>query len=230
MNCAVIVAGGSGVRMGADVPKQYLPLLGVPILARTLAAFARCPDIHQVVLVAPEPDFDRITGNILPLVETGVAVRMAPGGSRRQESVYHGLLAARDLEAEIVAIHDAVRPLVSPGDISRCIETAKTRGACLLAAPATDTLKRADENLLVTQTLDRTNVWLAQTPQAFVLSLILKAHQTALEQGITATDDAALAEHAGHPVTIVPSTPKNLKITTPQDLVIAEALLRAEEA
>jgi len=229
VNCAVIVAGGSGTRMGGPVPKQYLLLSGAPILARTLARFAACPDVHRIVVVAPAGDLERCRQDILPLVATEKEIRLAAGGAERQDSVYQGLLAAGP-DVDLVAVHDAVRPLVTPEEISRCLALAQSHGACILAAPAADTLKRASAGGRIQETLDRSGVWLAQTPQAFGYTLLLSAHQKAREQGFLATDDAALAERLGIPVYITPGSPKNLKITTPADLALAEAILAAEEA
>ncbi len=229
MNCAVIVAGGSGTRMGGPVAKQYLPLSGIPILARTVARFGACPDVHRIVVVVPKADLETCRRDILPLAGADREIRLAAGGAERQDSVYQGLLAAGP-DVDLVAVHDAVRPLVTPEEISRCLALAGEHGACILAAPAADTLKRADAEGRIRETLDRTHVWLAQTPQAFRYTLLLDAHERARREGFIATDDAALAERLGLPVYITPGSARNLKITTPADLALAEAILAAGEA
>ncbi|MBI9076931.1 MAG: 2-C-methyl-D-erythritol 4-phosphate cytidylyltransferase [Desulfatibacillum sp.] len=226
MNAAIIVAGGSGQRMGAAVRKQYLEVLGKPILARTLMVFDQCPDVDRIILVVPPDDYALCRKQVLAPLNITTPLILAPGGKRlRQESVYNGLEAVEP-GAEIVAIHDGVRPFVASVDISRCIEGAKIYGACMLGVPAYDTLKQTDNEATILRTIDRTNMWLAQTPQAFSYPLIKEAHQKALDEGFEGTDDASLVERLGESVHVIEGSRNNIKITTPEDLHLAEALLQ----
>ncbi len=227
---AVIVAGGSGLRMGTARRKQYLTLAGRPILCHTLDAFLKTPAIADIRLVAPVADADYCRNQILSQLPRHKPIRLVPGGRSRQASVRNGL---RDLEAStgpgaVVAIHDGVRPLVTSGDIGRCIEAARSHGGCILGVPAVDTLKRVDGSGLIQGTLSREAVWYAQTPQVFRFGAILTAHEAALAEGVEETDDAALMERMGGRVRVIQGRRSNLKITTPEDLMLAEALLHLE--
>lgn len=227
MAAAVIVAAGSGRRMGGDRKKQYLLLSGRPILAHTLEAFDRAPAVERVVLVVPAADLEEVRSGVLPLFGGHTPVELVAGGERRQDSVRNGL-AALGPETGIVLIHDGVRPFVSAKNIEDCVSAAKEHGAAVLAVPASDTLKAVGEDGVVRKTLDRSRVWLAQTPQAFELELIRKAHSKALAEGLSVTDDAALAEHLGIGVRVVPGSRANIKITTPEDLDMARAILAVQ--
>jgi 2-C-methyl-D-erythritol 4-phosphate cytidylyltransferase len=152
---------------------------------------------------------------------------VVPGGETRQASVYQGLLALEKAvdACDPVVIHDGVRPFVTREQIEACVSAAKQNGACILAVPAQDTLKQVkDDSTLIDTTLARHNVWLAQTPQAFTYALIRSAHERAHEDGVTGTDDAMLVERISHPVRVIPGSRMNFKITTPDDLALAEAL------
>jgi 2-C-methyl-D-erythritol 4-phosphate cytidylyltransferase len=227
---ALIVAGGRGSRFRGPVPKPYALLGGAPVLARTLAAFDAVAAVAAVVLVAAEADLDRCreacAGGTFPARKVTAIVA---GGRTRQDSVRRGL-AAIPPGPGVVAIHDAVRPLVAAGQVAACIEAAVRHGAAILAVPAWDTLKAAAPDGGVIRTVPREGIWLAQTPQAFRIDLIREAHHRAERDGYAATDDAELLERIGHRVVIVPGSRANLKITTAEDLALAEALLRSEAA
>lgn len=225
--------------MGGRCPKQYLMLAGQPVIAHTLARMAGCKLVERIVLVLPKDDLEYCRRNILPLLAVTIPVKLVGGGAERQASVYEGLKALIPYQG-VVVIHDGVRPLISPSIVRDCILTAQVQGACITALPATDTLKQSrpaaeggfsDPKLpqpseVVSKTLARQHIWLAQTPQAFDFELILKAHQHALQHARQATDDAMLLEELGQPVYIIYGSRTNLKITLPEDLVLAEALLR----
>ncbi|AQV01399.2 2-C-methyl-D-erythritol 4-phosphate cytidylyltransferase [Desulfococcus multivorans] len=222
---AIIVAGGRGLRMKSDLRKQYLVFGGRSILSHTLAAFLTCPDVHRIFLVIPEADEAYCRDHILADFPDDCAiVDLVSGGVERQESVYNGLEAAMGL-ADIVAIHDGVRPFVQPDLITRCLAGAKAYGACVPGVPAVDTLKTVDNDITIEKTLDRRKVWCAQTPQAFRYDLIWAAHESARSAGVVETDDAALLERLGRPVRMIPGSRYNLKITTPEDLALASAVL-----
>ncbi len=225
MVSAVIVAAGSGTRMQAALRKQYLPLAGLPILTRTLTVFENCEQIDQICLVIPGEDFNFCRRNILMPAKFNTQIKLIAGGQSRQESVYNGLQKVEG-RCSIVVIHDGVRPLIRNDQLVACIKGAGQTGACILAVPAFDTLKQADASGRILSTLKRGDIWLAQTPQAFDLELIKKAHEFARREGNTGTDDASLVEYLGAPVTIVTGSRSNIKITSSEDLQIAKCLLR----
>lgn len=222
---AVIVAAGKGHRMRHDRPKQFLPLAGRPLLLRTLDRFAQVDGIRRAVVVTSAADRAECRALLDADGPRTTPAVVVEGGARRQDSVRCGL-AALDAACDIVVIHDAARPFVNVETIAHSIRTAAETGAALVATPARDTLKRVGPDATVSATLSRQDVWLAQTPQTFQVDLIRDAHRRAQEQGVTATDDAGLVERLGRPVRVVPGDALNFKITTPDDLVLAEALLR----
>jgi 2-C-methyl-D-erythritol 4-phosphate cytidylyltransferase len=226
---ALIVAGGRGTRFGGPTPKQYLALAGEPMLVRTLGVFDACPVIDAIVLAVPASDGPWVRKSLLPAARLAKKILLADGGPRRQDSVFSGLASIPE-DDSLVVIHDAVRPLVTCGCITACVESARRHGACTAAVPALDTLKQVTPAGTIEATLAREKVWLAQTPQAFRTGLIRAAHESARQQRIHGTDDASLVERMGTAVHIVPGSPRNFKITTEEDLVLAEALLDARES
>jgi len=224
---AIIVAAGKGVRMNADTRKQYLHLDGVPIVIRTLRAVSDCPAIDVIYLAVPPSDVAHCRDLLQGCPEIQTDCRVIAGGETRQTSVYHGLLAMEKevSPSDLVVIHDGVRPLVTRKQIEACVASAEITGACILAVPAQDTLKQVESaSGRIAATLTRQDVWLAQTPQVFRYTLIRDAHERALKDGFAGTDDAILVERISHPVHVVPGSRTNLKITTPEDLALAEAL------
>ena len=224
---AVIVAAGKGVRMGNGVRKQYRILGDRPVLARTLSLFHKRPEIDNIVLVVPEADRSFCRNMIIEPSHLEEKTELVSGGSCRQESVYNGLQAAGG-DCSIVLIHDAVRPFASARLIAESMAGAVKYGACIAAVRARDTLKVVRNNT-IRQTLSRDEVWMAQTPQAFQYDIIMKAHETAREKRFKGTDDAALVEHSGIEVHVIEGDARNIKITLPEDLEIAEALLGARK-
>jgi 2-C-methyl-D-erythritol 4-phosphate cytidylyltransferase len=228
---ALIAAAGVGTRMGTATPKPYLTLAGKPILAHTLAVFEALPEVQEITLVVHPRELEHCQERILTPYGFRKVLRLVPGGKERQDSVYHGLKALMGAGGvELVLVHDGVRPLVRPEDIRRVLRAARRYGAAVLGWPAQDTLKRVSAQGEVLETLDRRQIWQIQTPQAFRAELLWRAYVTAYERGFYATDEAALVEALPHPVRVLQGAPFNLKITTPADLVVAEALLvRAAE-
>lgn len=210
--------------MNSPLRKQYLSFSGRPVLTHTLSAFLQCPAIHRIFLVVPESDLAYCREQILTRCGNPAGVELVPGGPERQASAYNGLVAAGGA-AEVAAIHDGVRPFVQPELIARCIAGALAHGACMPGIPAVDTLKQVDRDGVIEKTLDRSRIWCAQTPQTFRYDLIREAHELARERGIVETDDAALLERMGRPVRMIPGCRFNLKITTPEDLALAPAIL-----
>lgn len=218
---ALVTAAGAGVRMGGPIPKQYLLLNGVPILARTLMAFEKHPLIDRIVVTVPAGDEERCDSEVLKPFDFKKVVAVVSGGETRQASVYNGLMRLED--TDIVAIHDGVRPLVSAEVITATIRAAESTGAALACVPISDTVKKRTGEFL--ETIPRSDLWLAHTPQTFRTSLILEAHRKALADGFVGTDDAMLLERMGHAVEVVEDSRDNIKITAAEDLEMAGMLL-----
>ncbi len=219
---AIIAAGGRGARFGADAPKQLLLLGGVPILQRSVEAFLGSARIDEVVVALPG---ELAVAPPRYLLNRGVRLRLVEGGPRRQDSVANAFAQIADL-ADIVVIHDAARPLVSEALIARTIDAALASGAAIAALAATDTVKRGSAGRVIVGTVPRDEVFLAQTPQAFRVDVLREALNLT-SATVDATDEATLAERAGHPVTLVDGERTNIKITTQDDLEMAERLIGA---
>jgi len=221
---AIVPAAGSGVRFGGVVPKQYLPLAGLPLLAWTLRALAGSGHVDCiVVLVAPGHEA-RCRAEIL--APYGLPVdQVLPGGADRQASVYAGLSGA-PADTDLVLVHDGARPLITPEIVRAAVRAAAAEGAAAVAVPVTDTIKAADAEGRVAETLPRGRLWAAQTPQVFRAAWLREAHARALTDGFRGTDDAVLVERLGYPVRLVPGSAENLKVTTMADLAQAEQILR----
>ncbi len=208
--------------MKLDQPKQYLHLGGVPILLHTARAFIENPHIQELIVVVPA---DRIkqTSELFKQYHIQYdGLRIVAGGKRRQDSVLNGLRATSD-DCDIVLIHDGARPLVSQAVIDRCYNGAITDGAVIAAVPVKDTLKKIEKNSRISGTIDRSNLYQAQTPQAFRKELLVRAYQQNGEEDVT--DESSLLEKATIPVTIVEGSETNLKITRPEDLALAEQII-----
>lgn len=219
---AVIPAGGAGRRMGG-VRKQYLELGGEPILLHAVRAFLDHPAVGWVIVALPAEDIGSRPG-FLPERVTVVA-----GGAERGDSVRLALDAVPEA-ADVVLIHDAARPLVSRDVIDRTIAAAADGVGAIAAIPLSDTLKRVGEGVAIEATVERAGLWRAQTPQAFPRGMIVDAYARAAAEGVTATDDAALVERFGGRVIVVEGSGRNLKVTTPEDLRLAELLLGSVDA
>ena len=221
----LIAAAGSGRRMGAEGNKLLLQVAGRPVLAWTLQAALACQAIDWIGVVGQPVDEAAIAA-ILAAANPAVPVQWIVGGETRQESVSRGL-AALPPGAQGVLIHDGARCLVSPSLLARCAEAVQQGLAVIAAAPVTDTIKQVDGQGTITATPDRNQLWAAQTPQGFPVQQLRDAHAMALAQGWSVTDDAALFERLGLAVQVLEAPPSNIKLTTPFDLTIAEAVLAA---
>ncbi|NNC33094.1 2-C-methyl-D-erythritol 4-phosphate cytidylyltransferase [Longimicrobium terrae] len=211
---AVIVAGGSGRRFGGPVRKQYLSIGGQPVLLRAILPFLRHPRIERVVVVLPAEDVEPP-----PAWLQGMGIVLAAGGAERGDSVRAGLALVADCDR--VLIHDGARPFIDRDTIDRVLEA---EGGAIAAVPVTDTIKQVDESGAITGTPDRARLWQAQTPQGFPCAAILHAYDRAAADGFAATDDAALFERYAGPVRVVMGSPRNLKVTRPEDVAVAEAI------
>ena len=219
----IIVAAGRGARMSATVPKQLLDLGGTTVMRRAIAAFDAHPRVDRIVVVLPA---ELVPGAASIIGVTARPCGIAAGGERRQDSVRLGL-AALEHDVDLVLVHDAARPFVSAGLIDRVIDRARDTGAAVPAVPARDTVKHVDPAARVVRaTLRRGDIWLAQTPQGFRREVLSEAVALGADSA-EATDEAMLAERAGHTVAIVEGDPENVKITTPEDLAAARRAIAA---
>ena len=218
MPCAaIIVASGQSRRMGFD--KLAADLKGVSVLRRSVMAFMQSPGIDHVIVVCPQERFDALLTGDFPKPLTRV-----DGGSERQHSVEAGLGALKDSD-ELVAVHDGARPLVSVEAIELCIETARKHDAATLARPVTETIKRADENHVSREGVDRSSLWFTETPQLFKSDLLMRAYPHITEKGIVATDEVSVVEALGIGTKLVISPGPNIKITHQADIDLATALI-----
>ncbi|NIQ92860.1 MAG: 2-C-methyl-D-erythritol 4-phosphate cytidylyltransferase [Desulfuromonadales bacterium] len=221
---ALIPAAGMGRRMQAGINKQYLHLGGRPILAHTLALFDGHPRVDRIIVISPAEEIDFCRTEVVERFGFAKVRAVVAGGAERQDSVRNGLQAASAGADDIVLVHDGVRPLLPPALIDAAIDTAGRDGACIVGVPVKDTVKNV-ENGTVVATPDRRRLWLAQTPQAFRFALLDEAYRRAASEGYAGTDDASLVERLGHPVAMVEGSYRNIKITTPEDLILARAFL-----
>jgi 2-C-methyl-D-erythritol 4-phosphate cytidylyltransferase len=225
MNTAIIAAAGRGNRMASDRPKQFLLLAGTPIIVHTLRQFEECESIQEIIVVLPAEEsagFLSMAGkfNLRKLV------KVVPGGSTRADSVKRGLMSIRAATADIVAVHDGVRPFVSVEEIDRTVASARQTGAAILVAPAIDTIKEVNGDSVV-RTLNRKQLRRALTPQCFRYGLLKRAFENIDVNDPSITDESFLIENLGERVAFVEGSPANIKITTKQDLLVAEAYLKS---
>ncbi len=223
---ALIPAAGIGKRMGASINKQYLKLNGMPIVARTISVFEQSPLINAIYLVIPAEEIPYCQKHVVEACGFSKVVAIVAGGKERQNSVMNGLNAMRDFvsDEDVILIHDGVRPLITEDALRESIRIATLHDGALVAVPVKDTIKTVHGGI-VTGTPPRESLWQAQTPQTFRFGKIFTAHLTAESDGFCGTDDASLIERTGGKVHIVQGDYRNIKITTPEDLILAEAFL-----
>jgi len=220
---AIIAAGGRGERIGGVLPKQFMEIKKKPILVYTVEKFERCELIDEIVLVVPADYMSFCTYNMVDIYDFKKVKRILSGGKERQDSVYKGLSALPE-NTDIVVIHDGVRPFISTRKIKESIELCKKEKAVILALPVNGTVKRVEDEYVVT-TLSRERLWVAQTPQTFEYKLILEAYKKAIKDGLKGTDDSSLVERLGVKVKVLEGENGNIKITTNEDLALAERIL-----
>lgn len=230
MNIAIILAAGSGKRMHAGVKKQYMLIEEKPMLYYTLKAFQDCEDVHKIILVTGEEDIEYCRQDIIGKYQFHKVTDVVSGGAERYDSVYQGLQCVA--HAEYILVHDGARPFITAEQISILIEETKIHKACIAAVKAKDTIKISDENGYVVSTPLRKNLWIVQTPQVFEAKLLLHAYDNMMgAEKKDITDDAMVVEQYGHhPVRLVELSYENIKITTPEDLLIGEAILKKRAA
>ena len=221
---AVIVAGGKGTRMASDIKKQYLELNGKAVLAHTIDQFENCPMIDEIIIVTGADEVKYCTEHIWKKYGFSKIKSVVPGGKERQDSVYNGLLGISP-STQIVLIHDGARPLIRREQIEASIEGALETGACVVGVPIKDTVKICDQNQIILETPSRDTLWAVQTPQTFRYDWILQAYQEGIKNNLQVTDDAMMVEALGYPVKMIKGYYDNIKITTPEDLVIAKSMM-----
>lgn len=226
MVVGIVAAAGRGKRMGQEVRKQYLSLAGKPLLVHTLTRLLQY-DFNELIVVVTPGEENYCREEILAPYGFNQKTRVIPGGKERQDSVYNALKTLSS-ETEVVLIHDGARPFVSLEMIREAVNSAYGYGAAIAAVPVKDTIKEVDGEGFVVDTPPRETLWSVQTPQAFLFPLILEAYQRAEELNYKGTDDASLVEREGKPVKVIQGSYENIKVTTPEDLAVAEALLRGD--
>jgi len=223
---AVVPAAGQGTRLGSNTPKQFLTLGDRPLLAHSLQILASIETIQEIIIAIPDTDQEYCRKEVLQYLSTPKVIRLVPGGARRQDSVRHALDALTN-QPDFVLIHDAARPFLTTDMLDRAIQVAIQIGASVVALPMPDTVKYVNGSGMIEHTVNREHLWLAQTPQVFRFDWLLKAHQWAHDQNLDVTDDAALVEQFGFPVSVVPGSSMNLKITRPEDLTLGEIIWKS---
>ncbi len=218
---AIIVAAGSSRRMGFN--KLLAPLSGIPVLERSLGAFQKCAGVDEIIVVAG----DEVAAAVAVWREAGLfpkVKQVIAGGAERHLSVYRGIEACAS-SAELIAVHDGARPLITPAQITRTLEAARQHAAVACARPMSETIKRTDAEGRITESIDRTGVWVMETPQTFQRSLLVQAYEKVLQDNALVTDEVSAVQHWGHPVFVVENTEPNPKITFPADIPMAERFL-----
>jgi len=217
----ILLAGGVGKRMNADRPKQFLELMGKPVLEHSVELFLTLPGVKHIVLVLDEAYRDTFRGRDERIV-------FAPPGEERQDSVWNGLQAMPE-GVSVVCIHDSARPLVTQGTVLQCIRDANTHGAAVVGVPMKATVKESEDGQFVLRTIERSRLWEIQTPQVIQPALLKEGFALVREKSLAVTDDVSLVELLGKPVKLTMGEYENLKITTPEDMVIAEQFMRARQ-
>lgn len=223
----VIAAGGTGTRFGSDIPKQFLEIDDIPVIAHTISKFENCNEIKEIV-ISVHKDYLVYCSDIVKKFGFKKVTTVLEGGKTRQQSVFKGIKVLSS-DVDYVLIHDAARPMVSIDTITKCCEAVRKYGASAAGSKVVDTLKLSEDGDFIQGTVDRSKMWQIQTPQCFNRDLILKFHKNAAFEGFEATDDCMLAEHYGQKIKLIESGRDNIKITEPKDLIIAEVLLRCSE-
>jgi 2-C-methyl-D-erythritol 4-phosphate cytidylyltransferase len=224
---ALIPAAGMGKRMGRKVAKQFLPLGDKPMLAHTLLVFQRSSDIDEIIPILSEEDMEHGLRDVIEAFHITKVKTLVVGGRERQASVFNGIQKL-EKDAVVVLVHDGVRPFVTEEMIRECVNHAR-KGECVtVGVPLKDTIKEVDDHGVILQTLDRGRLWAIQTPQAFPVKVLRRAHEESFRKQFTGTDDAVLVERNGGKVRVIMGSYENIKITTPEDLSLAEEILKRQ--
>ena len=222
---ALIPAAGMGKRMGKAIAKQFLPLGDMPMLAHTLLAFQRTTEVDEVIPILSQEDLEGCLKDVIEQFHITKVRTLVVGGKERQDSVANGLNKL-EKDTAIVLVHDAVRPFVTTEMIRESIDYAKKGESVAVGVPLKDTVKEVNTKSMVVKTLERSRLWAIQTPQTFPVKVIRQAYAAAQKQNMYGTDDAMLVERAGNRVRVIMGSYENIKITTPEDLLLAEEILK----
>ncbi len=226
---ALVPAAGHGVRMGSNIPKQFLTLGLAPLIIHTLRTMEATPGIRDIIVMIPQNSEPKGLEVLVNTYELTKVTNIIEGGNTRQDSVSLGLQAA-SLDTDIIVIHDGVRPFATPEMFEHCIRAAQDVEGAIIATKIQDTVKRVSQEGTIKETVDRTSLWAAQTPQVFQYRALQEALRCAYTDGVQMTDEAGLLERLGYTIKVVEGTSHNLKITTPKDLALAELLLQSTAA
>lgn len=224
----IIAAAGMSNRMGSKINKQFIAIGGKPILAHTIEKFEKCRYIDEIILVSKEEEIEYCRKEIIKKYKFNKVTNIIRGGKERQDSVYNGILAL-DKRTDIVLTHDGARPFIKIENIEDGILGVIKHGACVIGVPVTDTIKVVKEDNKVESTPIRSMLWAAQTPQCFHKDLLIKGYEKAIIDGFLGTDDSSIVERIGHDVKMVMGSYENIKITTPEDIVLAESLFKDKD-
>ena len=225
---AIIPAAGMGKRMGKAMAKQFLTLGDKPMLAHTLLMFQRSPEIDEIIPVLSKEDMEGCLRDVIEHYQITKVKTLVVGGKERQDSVRHGLQKISK-DTAIVLVHDGVRPFVTPDMISEAVGVARKGECAAVGVPVKDTIKEVDDDKIVRRTLERGRLWSIQTPQVFPVKILKRAYEESSKQKRYGTDDAMLVERAGGTVRVIMGSYENIKITTPEDLIVAEEILKRRQ-
>ncbi len=221
----IIAAAGMSNRMGSKINKQFIVIDNKPILAHTIEKFEACKYVDEIVVVSKENEVEYCRKEIVRKYGFRKVTNIIKGGKERQDSIYNGIMALNE-RTDIVLTHDGARPFVRMESIIDGIKGALEFGACVIGVPLKDTIKVIEEENKVHHTPNRDLLWAAQTPQCFKINLLKEGYEYAISEGILGTDDSSLVEKKGYPVKMIMGTYDNIKITTPEDLVVAESIVK----
>lgn len=221
----IIAAAGMSNRMGSKINKQFIVIDNKPILAHTIEKFEDCRYVDEIIVVSKEQEVEYCRKEIVRKYGYRKVTNIIKGGKERQDSIYNGIMALNE-RTDIVLTHDGARPFVRMESIISGIEGALEHGACVIGVPLKDTIKVIEDNNQVHHTPNRALLWAAQTPQCFQIDLLKEGYEYAISEGILGTDDSSLVEKKGYPVKMIMGTYDNIKITTPEDLVVAESIVK----
>ncbi|NLX61915.1 MAG: 2-C-methyl-D-erythritol 4-phosphate cytidylyltransferase [Tissierellia bacterium] len=224
----IVAAAGMSNRMGGKINKQFIFLKDKPILAHTIEKFESCKYVDEIIVVAREEEIGYCKKEIVKKYKFEKVSKIVRGGKERQDSVYNGILAL-DERCSIVLSHDGARPFVKVKNIEDAIEGAYEYGACIIGVPVKDTIKVVEDNKSINKTPERSLLWQAQTPQSFKKEILMEGYRKAIEDNFVGTDDSMLVERLGIDVKVIMGSYENIKITTPEDIIIAESILRDRE-
>lgn len=224
----IIAAAGMSNRMGSKINKQFIWIEGKPILAHTIEKFEKCRYIDEIIIVSKEEEIEYCRKEIVKKYKFKKVSNIIRGGKERQDSVYNGILALNE-KTDIVLTHDGARPFIEIENIEDGIKGVLEFGACVIGVPVTDTIKVVGEDNTVKNKPDRSTIWAAQTPQCFLKDILIEGYEKSIKDRYFATDDSSIVENAGNKVKMIMGNYKNIKITTPEDIIIAESLFKDRE-